>query len=323
MKKTIPVLILYDTVESGTSGGANSFVLGLKQILSRSRYIDLVEDISSAQVVLTISARYGDSKSLKPYMMRNVVSGRMLRHPYGFFYGKKRKKIIHRLNGLGRIYGRKDNLDDLQIKINSYADVTVFQSEYCRDIFSQVGVIPQKKIIIGNGANPDWFKLKPVCAPGSVIKIIGCSWSNNLNKGFDVLVEWSNLKNVEVSFVGRWPERIEAGKVRLLGSMHQKDFAEVLKLNDLLLYPSQNDACPNVVYEALASGLPVVYHPSGGTPEICRKTLFGEPLRDNPQETLERILDRYHETSERIRDHSEEFFITHAAKMYEKIFLES
>jgi len=131
------------------------------------------------------------------------------------------------------------------------------------------------------------------------------------------------LKHVEVSFVGGWPEKIYSGKVRLLDAMHQKDFARVLKQNDLLLYPSKNDAYHNVVYEVLASGLPVVYHPSGGTPEICRNTLFGEPMRDKPQKTLERILDRYHEISERVRYHYGEFLIMHAAKKYEKVFLEA
>jgi len=319
----LPVLILYDTVESGTSGGANSFVLGLKHILSRSRDVVLVDKIASAQVVLIISAGYGDSRRLKPYMVRNVISGRTRWHPFGHFHAKKNKIIVQRLDGLGRLYGRNDDLDDRQTKINRYADITVFQTGYCKDVFKQAGINPERNIIIGNGANPVWFKPASAHPLGTTIKIIGCSWSNNPNKGFETLVDWANLKHVEVSFVGRWPEKIYSGKVRLLGAMHQKEFARVLKQNDLLLYPSKNDACPNVVYEALASGLPVVYHPSGGTPEICRNTLFGEPMGDTPQKTLEKILDRYHEISERVRDHYSEFLITHAAKKYEEVFLEA
>ena len=322
-KMALPVFISYDTVESGKSGGANSFVLGLKQVLGQSRDVVLVNKIASAKVVLIISAGYGDSKRLKPYMVRNTISGRTRWHPFGYFHAKKDKIIVQRLDGLGRLYGRNDDLDDRQININRYADITVFQTGYCKDVFRQAGINPERNVIIGNETNPGWFKPAAAHILDATIKIIGCSWSNNPNKGFEDLVDWAKLRHVEVSFVGRWPERIHSGKVRLLGVMHQKDFAQVLKQNDLLLYPSKNDACPNVVYEALASGLPVVYHPSGGTPEICRNTMFGEPMSDTPQKTLEKILDRYHEIRERVSDHYSEFLITYAAKKYEKIFLEA
>ena len=37
---------------------------------------------------------------------------------------------------------------------------------------------------------------------------------------------------------------------------------------DLLLHTQYNDACPGLVLEAMACGLPVVYSASGGTPEL-------------------------------------------------------
>ena len=54
----------------------------------------------------------------------------------------------------------------------------------------------------------------------------------------------------------------------------------------LLFFPSENDACPNTVIEAIACGVPVCYHPSGGTPEIVKNC--GLPL-DRFDEMMERL----------------------------------
>ena len=48
---------------------------------------------------------------------------------------------------------------------------------------------------------------------------------------------------------------------------NKKDF--LYKSSDVFLHPSENDNCPNVVLEAMSSGLPIIYHNSGGTPEIA------------------------------------------------------
>ena len=41
-----------------------------------------------------------------------------------------------------------------------------------------------------------------------------------------------------------------------------------MRRGDVLLHTKYNDPCPTVVLEAMASGLPVVYSASGGTPEL-------------------------------------------------------
>jgi glycosyltransferase involved in cell wall biosynthesis len=46
---------------------------------------------------------------------------------------------------------------------------------------------------------------------------------------------------------------------------------------DVLLHTKYNDPCPTVVLEAMASGLPVAYSESGGTPELVGDAGVGVP----------------------------------------------
>lgn len=56
--------------------------------------------------------------------------------------------------------------------------------------------------------------------------------------------------------------------VELTGTFAQRDAPAVFALGDLLLHTQYNDACPGVVLEAMACGLPVAYSASGGMPEL-------------------------------------------------------
>jgi glycosyltransferase involved in cell wall biosynthesis len=60
------------------------------------------------------------------------------------------------------------------------------------------------------------------------------------------------------------------GRVELLGRYAQREAPALYRRAHLLLHTKVNDPCPNVVLEAMASGLPVVYPASGGTVELVR-----------------------------------------------------
>jgi glycosyltransferase involved in cell wall biosynthesis len=77
------------------------------------------------------------------------------------------------------------------------------------------------------------------------------------------------------------------GHIELVGPFTQREAPVLYRRGDVLLHTKYNDPCPTVVLEAIASGLPVVYSDSGGTPELVGDAGVGVqvPLdweRDHP-----------------------------------------
>jgi glycosyltransferase involved in cell wall biosynthesis len=59
-----------------------------------------------------------------------------------------------------------------------------------------------------------------------------------------------------------------ADRVIFLGSYLYKNAPTIFRKAHLLLHTQYNDACPGLVIEAMACGIPVVYSRSGGVPEL-------------------------------------------------------
>ncbi len=57
-------------------------------------------------------------------------------------------------------------------------------------------------------------------------------------------------------------------KVEWVGAYNQLQAPDLFRRADILLHTTYNDACPRLVVEAMACGLPVVYSASGGVPEL-------------------------------------------------------
>jgi glycosyltransferase involved in cell wall biosynthesis len=70
--------------------------------------------------------------------------------------------------------------------------------------------------------------------------------------------------------VGRTNEIDDLPNIRKIDYLEHADLPQALRSADAYLSLIQNDACPNVIIEALACGLPVIHVPSGGVPELVR-----------------------------------------------------
>lgn len=75
------------------------------------------------------------------------------------------------------------------------------------------------------------------------------------------------------------------GTVRVLGPLPQADIAGWMRAASVLCLSSQHEGMPNVVVEALASGLPVVATAVGGIPDLVKPPLNGYlAVPGNPRE---------------------------------------
>jgi glycosyltransferase involved in cell wall biosynthesis len=185
-------------------------------------------------------------------------------------------RVVQRVDGSARDYGRGGDADARQARVNLYADLTIFQSEYSRfSVREKFHVVSQDGPVIYNPVDTDRFHpAGPVVElPPGRIRVAAAAWSMNRMKG-TWAIDPLAADNPDVQFVlcGRFDMVTDRANVSRLGCLDRDGMAAALRSCDLFLNLSENDPCPNVVLEAMASGRPVVYKPSGGVPELVGDT---------------------------------------------------
>jgi glycosyltransferase involved in cell wall biosynthesis len=209
--------------------------------------------------------------------------------PYQDIYRQKRRlpdlRVVHRVDGAGKDYGRTDGADALQQAVGTLADATIFQSDYCRQTtFHKYHIISLDGVTIYNPVDTEHFtpqgqRLENL--PTGNLKIITAIWSDNRRKGaWHVPILAAANPDLTFLFVGRRTFQDAPANVIDLGMMDRDALAIALRSADVFLNLSENDPCPNIVIEAMASGLPVLYIPSGGTPELVAAE-GGLPIEDD------------------------------------------
>jgi len=212
-------------------------------------------------------------------------------------------RIVQRIDGAAQDYGRPWDADRRQHMVSRLADLTVFQSNYCRySTREKFPVIAHDGPVIYNPVNSDFF-----CPEGPRITfpekiLVAClTWSINKLKGAESVYAAAR-ENPDVGFVlcGRYEDAPALPNIHLQGVLDREALAVVLRSCHVLLTFSQNEACPNHVLEALASGLPVLYHDSGAMAEVigdCGLPVTVSGFRGQ----LEKIMTRHHVLSDGAR----------------------
>ena len=231
-------------------------------------------------------------------------------------------KIVYRLDGARYKYNKsKSQMDELQLAAAGMADHIVFQSEECVRTFRELGYEGNNYSIIYNGVDGNRFNMegKNFWDGKFPLKIFSSNWSSNIHKGYRTIADFSEEMRVKSEFVGNWNESTPKKKVNVLPPQKQEQLAQLYKAHDVFLHPAEHDPCPNVVVEAMSCGLPVIYHNSGGTPEIAGNYGIALPTVINPSSianTINEMTHRYRDLVKRIQTDKQKFTMAAVAEQY-------
>lgn len=207
-------------------------------------------------------------------------------------------RVVQRVDGSTRDYGRTDDSDTNQARVNLLADQTVFQSRYSKfSSTEKYRVIAKDGPIIYNPVDIECFTPNgPVVARrGTRPRVAASAFSTNRMKG-TWKIDQLAAESPDVDFVlcGRFEGIQPRPNVDVLGHLNRTDLSAALRSCDAFVNMSENDPCPNVVTEALASGLPVLYKDSGGVAELVGECGLAFE-RDAFRPCLDRLL--FHRTA--------------------------
>jgi len=181
--------------------------------------------------------------------------------------------IVQRVGDCGT-HG-KPELTKLVKQAVSFSDVVIFPSEWAK---KQIGCDDSRSRIIHNAPLDIFHRSKKKSKLNrDKIRIITHHWSTNPKKGFSYYRKLDEhlQSNTDISFtyVGRWPDEPHLQNSEYIPATGDNDFiSEKISECDIYLTASEEEAGANHVLEAVACGLPVVYHSNGGSiPEYCNR----------------------------------------------------
>jgi glycosyltransferase involved in cell wall biosynthesis len=247
-------LSLFHEFAPPPTGGGHQFLRALLAELERRGLTVELNTISPGTTVCLLNSFNFDFRRLRRFARDDV-------------------RFVHRVDGpIGTYRGYDDGTDRRIAELNaSLADATILQSRYSLEAHRALGFELVAPRVISNTVDPMVFHAPAAREPlvGRRVRLVASSWSDNPNKGADVLAWLDRNLDFErygLTFAGRTNEVF--ARIRVLGPIPTEQLADELRRSDVYLAPSRNDPCSNALLEALASGLPAVFRESGGHPEL-------------------------------------------------------
>lgn len=171
------------------------------------------------------------------------------------------------------------------------SNYVVYQSRFCKEAADRfLGKFNGCQQVLHNAVDTDFFT--PLDRPSLIGRSLRLLVSGSHGQSYRVMVPLEMLSilrrkgiDVRLRIAGRfrWRSREEdalcnvhdriselglSEAVEIVGAYTQIDAPKLMQDADILVHAKYNDACPRLIAEALACGLPVVYSSSGGTPEL-------------------------------------------------------
>lgn len=237
-------------------------------------------------------------------------------------------RIVHRVDERRdpRESGFRRRKHRMVARINALADVTIFQSRFVQENMGPICSAP-RAVVVHNGVDRTIFSPKgPRPSLDGAPRILHVSWSVGASKRLDRIHELLQAAGAETRLylIGRHAESglqvLDEPQVRMLGPQPRETVAALMRACDFLFFPSELEPCPNTVIEAMACGLPILYHPSGGTPELVGDA--GVPLSDSLEEDVMKVMAATHGLRRRALVRAAEFSAERVSARYAEVVRE-
>lgn len=261
MKK---ILINRKIVE-GPYGGGNNFVRNLHQSLKNEGYEIVTQLQKGIDLIFLHDPRYDDLG-----ISINEIA------EYKRYFPNT--KMLHRINECDARKNTND-IDQLLLLSNQFADETVFISEWLKDYFVTKGFKKSSHVIYNGCDTSHFYPLKNVekITIKYPIKIVTHHWSDNWMKGFDTYKYIDELvgkypEKYHFTYIGRYAKEYLPRYTKVISPKYGKELGDELRKHDVYVTASRWEPCGMHHIEGASSGLPVLYHvDGGGIVEGCKK----------------------------------------------------
>ena len=237
---------------TGPWGGGNKTVSELSNILKNYGHDVVYKLCDNLDIIFCFDPRPNDF-------------GEWYQHFINYRHHFNNCKIIQRVGDLGT--HSKPELTSLVSDTIKLSDFLIFPSEWAKEYIGYEG---DNYSVIHNAPLFDFYRhrdSKNQIKDGKV-KIITHHWSTNPKKGFEYYSALDKYcqenDNIEFKYIGRVPEGVTY-KNHIIATGDNDLIGSELSNSHIYLTASREEAGANHVLEALASGLPVIYHEEGGS----------------------------------------------------------
>lgn len=253
-------------------GGANNFIRALYNDVSQCGQFSITQSLEEPCDILFMN-QLGTGPGGNGALV-SLDQVRRLLGQKGEGSGAKPRKLVVRAVNLNwhafplgpRNLTRGWWIDRQTIKLLNMADVAIFQSAYQRSFFLEAGYKGENDVVIHNGADQFFWVERPIHPKlTGTLRLISSTASPRASKRHDLIARFSMLDGVEVRHLGVWPDDVDPMRVNLLGTQSRAQMIETISDCHYFLHTAIKDPCPNVIFEAVTAGLPVIYNPGPGS----------------------------------------------------------